>query len=169
MKKCFQGSKNIKNRRWSFKTGNLKIFLTFIEPNSDNVNCYFRSTHSRMSCKCHFGAKRFEWMRADVNVMARIRPTVTADEEDDRENVKMEEPFVPHNFPRANVASNAIEKKKKMSTKARWGGGERESRKEREDGRGKKNKPDRIGIAHAVLSHRNSESRSRNSEIRSLP
>lgn len=51
-------------------------------------------------------------MRADVNVMARIRPTVTADEEDDRENVKMEEPFVPHNFPRANVASNAIEKKK---------------------------------------------------------
>lgn len=70
-------------------------------------------------------------MRADVNVMARIRPTVTADEEDDRENVKMEEPFVPHNFPRANVASNAIEKKKKMSTKGRRGGRESERARRR--------------------------------------
>lgn len=33
--------------------------------------------------------------------MARIRPTVTVDE-DDHENVKMEEPFVPRNFPRAS-------------------------------------------------------------------
>lgn len=78
-------------------------------------------------------------MRADVNVMARIRPTVTADEEDVRENVKMEEPFVPHNFPRANVASNAIEKKKKKAESQGEGRrGARESERARRRKREKK-------------------------------
>lgn len=78
--------------------------------------------------------------------MVRIRPTVTADE-DDRENVKMEEPFVPHNFPRA---SHQTRLKKDGYQK----GGGTESQKEREDGgeskrEREKNKPDRIGIAYA--------------------
>lgn len=88
-------------------------------------------------------------MHADVNVMARIRPTVTADE-DDRGNVKMEEPFVPHNFPRASHETRL--KKDECQGGGRGGGGgwKRErARKSEKTEEGKKIKPDRIGIAHA--------------------
>lgn len=59
---------------------------------------YFRQAKlSNGTRECHvnatFRAKPSNECELDVNVMAGIRPTVTADE-DDHENVKMEGPFV---------------------------------------------------------------------------
>lgn len=66
--------------------------------------------------------------------MARIRPTVTADEDDHRRQDGRAVRFAQ--FP-SRVASSAIEKKKEASAR------QRESEAEGE----KKYKPDRIGIA----------------------
>lgn len=96
--------------------------------------------HLRVSCKCHFQRQTpSNECELDVNVMARIRPTVTADE-DDHENVKMEGPFVPRNFPRASRRAR-IEKRRvpKGVRQKASGGWEKEGGKEREREREKIN------------------------------